>query len=148
MANLAQTLNVLQAVILTEGDKFILTPTYHVFDLYKNHHDATLIDSYVESRIINEEFNVPNLHVSASVNENDVVTVTLANLSATESYSIDCAINCKNVTARILTGKIDAYNDFDAPENVKIKDFGDINKTAEGFGFTIPACSVMEITVT
>ena len=40
MANLAQTVNVLQAVILTEGDQMVLTPTYHVFDLYKAHQDA------------------------------------------------------------------------------------------------------------
>ena len=43
MANLAQTVNVLQAVILTEGDQMVLTPTYHVFDLYKAHQDAALV---------------------------------------------------------------------------------------------------------
>ena len=47
MANLAKTVNVLQAVVLTEGDAMVLTPTYHVFDLYKNHHDATLLGHWL-----------------------------------------------------------------------------------------------------
>jgi len=150
MANLAQTINVLQAVILTEGEKFILTPTYHVFDLYKAHQDATLIDSYVEAfQIGGEKVKVPNLHVSASVNENDVVTVTLANLSATDSQLIECENGYKpeKVSARILTGAMDAHNDFDSPDNVTIKDFSDIKVHDNGFNFTIPACAVMEITV-
>ena len=45
MANIAQMVNVLQAMILTEGAEMIKTPTYHVFDLYKNHQDATLVDA-------------------------------------------------------------------------------------------------------
>ena len=47
MANIAQTVNVLQAVILTEGDKMVLTPTYHVFKMYKDHQQNTLIGSYL-----------------------------------------------------------------------------------------------------
>lgn len=52
MANLAQAVNVLQALILTEGERMILTPTYHVFDLYKNHQNAELCYSSIadESR--------------------------------------------------------------------------------------------------
>ena len=49
MANIAQLVNVLQSVILTEGEKMVLTPTYHVFDLYKHHHDATLLNSHLET---------------------------------------------------------------------------------------------------
>ncbi len=45
MANIAQMVNVLQAVILTDGAKMICTPTYHVFDLYKAHHDANYLPS-------------------------------------------------------------------------------------------------------
>ena len=46
MANLAQVVNVLQSVILTEGDKMVLTPTYHVFKMYQNHQEATLLESF------------------------------------------------------------------------------------------------------
>ena len=52
MANIAQLVNVLQSVILTEGEKMVLTPTYHVFDLYKHHHDATLLNSHLETEEI------------------------------------------------------------------------------------------------
>lgn len=52
MANLAQTVNVLQAVALTEGEKMILTPTYHVFKMYTVHHDAQLLPVDFDSRSI------------------------------------------------------------------------------------------------
>src|SRR5690606_16205400 len=48
MANLAQTINVLQAVILTEGEKMLLTPTYHVMEMYKVHQDAQLIPLHIK----------------------------------------------------------------------------------------------------
>ena len=71
MANIAQVVNVLQSVILTEGEKMILTPTYHVFNMYKNHQEATLVESYIETKMIgiDEENQVPNLHESVSVDE-------------------------------------------------------------------------------
>ena len=149
MANIAQTVNVLQAVILTEGEKFVLTPTYHVFDLYKAHQDAILIDSYVQSKLIGEKADIPNLHVSASINENEAITITLANLSVSDSEAIDCVTGFKPVvvTARILTGEMNAFNDFDKPEAVKIKKLDGIEITADGFKFNAPPCSVIEITV-
>ena len=55
MANLAQIVNVLQSVILTDGADMILTPTYHVFDMYKYHQDAMLVDSSVETETIGVE---------------------------------------------------------------------------------------------
>ena len=65
MANMAQLVNVLQSVVLTEGDKMLLTPTYHVFKLYKNHQGAELIQSYVETTDIGAEtYQVPNIHES------------------------------------------------------------------------------------
>jgi len=152
MANLAQTVNVLQAVILTDGDKFILTPTYHVFELYKAHHDAELIDSYVERELIGGEAKVPNLHVSASVKkseQSETVHITIVNLSATESYPINCVTGFtpKTVTGRVLTDSMDAYNDFDAPDKVVIKKLDSVSVSGDGFDFTIPACSVAEIVV-
>ena len=62
MANLAQIVNVLQAVILTEGDKIVKTPTYHVFDIYKYHQDAELIFSDIDIKMIGveNEWQVPN----------------------------------------------------------------------------------------
>ena len=55
MTNVAQMVNVLQSVILTEGEKMVLTPTYHVFNMYKNHQDAELVESYIETENIGIE---------------------------------------------------------------------------------------------
>ena len=148
MANIAQLVNVLQSVILTEGEKMVLTPTYHVFDLYKHHHDATLLNSHLETEGVYA--GVPNLTVSASEDENGVVHITLANISADTAYPIDCALTGKKyntASARILTNSIGAYNDFDHPEDVKITDFDALTLENNNLHFNIPACAVMEITV-
>ncbi len=147
MANLAQTVNVLQSVILTEGEQMLLTPTYHVFDLYKAHHDATLVDSYVETVQIGGESGVPNLHVSASVSDDDTITITLANLSPTDGYEIDCNITGNDVSARIVGGNMSDYNDFSNPNKVSVQAYDNLKRTEDGISFMIPKCSVMEITV-
>lgn len=151
MANIAQTVNVLQAIILTEGDKMLLTPTYHVFDLYKEHQNAALLESYVEcGEVGSGEYQVPQLDVSASQNAKGAIHITLANLCASHPQLVECplpATEAKTVTARILQGKMNAHNNFDAPQTVKIEPFTGIETKAGGFAFTMPACSVMEITV-
>jgi alpha-N-arabinofuranosidase len=150
MANIAQTVNVLQSVILTEGEKMLLTPTYHVFDLYKNHHDATLLGHFLEAGEVGEgDFKVQNLSATAS-EKDGVITLTVTNLSATEAADVDCSVLGKkvgSVSGRILTGKIDAKNDFDNLNNVSIKAFDGIKTNADGLSFKLPACGVAEITI-
>lgn len=151
MANIAQMVNVLQSVILTEGDKMLLTPTYHVFDLYKAHQDATLVDSYVETgKVGNENEEFPQMSVSASVDEKGVLHITAANAALTGSEPVECRILNKaaaKVSGRILTGAMDACNTFDAPNAVNIVSFEDIAVKGDTLTFTMPACSVVEITV-
>ena len=146
MANLAQTVNVLQAVVLTDGDQMVLTPTYHVFDLYKNHQDATLVPVTVACDVVE---GVQQLTASASVKD-DVLTLTAANIAADKAEKVVLDItgmDAKNVTARILTGKIDAKNTFEDQHAVEIADFTDFTVTAEGIEMNLPACSVVEVTV-
>lgn len=151
MANIAQMVNVLQSVVLTEGDKMILTPTYHVFDLYKAHQNSTLVDSYIETQQIGgSETSVPNLHESVSIDDSGVMHITIANLSVTQSYPIESILagkTIKSVQARILCNKFDACNTFEAPNAVTIESFDDVKITKAGLDFTIPACSVLELTV-
>ena len=152
MANLAQIVNVLQAVILTEGEKMILTPTYHVFNMYKDHQEATLLESYIETKEIGlEEDNlVPNLHESASIDENGRVIITINNLSISEDYKVEIELLGKKstkFTASILTNEMTAYNTFDNPDVVELKDFNDFITTESGLNFTIPKCSVMRFIV-
>ena len=146
MANIAQTVNVLQAVVLTEGDQMVLTPTYHVFDLYKNHHDATLVPVSVACDTVE---GVQQVTASASVKEN-ILTVTAANIAAdkAEKVVLDIAgMDAKNVTARILSGKMDAKNTFEDQHAVEIADFTGFAVTAEGIELELPACSVVEVVV-
>jgi len=150
MANIAQMVNVLQALILTDGEKMLLTPTYHVFDLYKEHQDGTLIESYAETTSAGtEDTPVPDLHVSASENGGKI-HITLANLSSRESRKVTMELlgaKTDNISAKILTDDIHAHNDFANTNKVKPVDFTDFSRTEAGVSFTIPACSVMGITV-
>ncbi len=148
MANLAQVVNVLQAVILTEGEDMILTPTYHVFDLYKAHQDNTLVYSYIENEKI-EANNTDIISQSVSVNENGKIVITLSNCSLTESYDIDCdiiATDVKSATARILTGDVHDYNDFGAEPKVKLADY-DVAIADGKLKVNVPPCSVIAIEV-
>ncbi|MDE7307991.1 MAG: alpha-N-arabinofuranosidase [Lachnospiraceae bacterium] len=152
MANIAQMVNVLQSVILTEGEKMVLTPTYYVFDMYKYHQDAELLESSIDTEEIGleEKHMVPNLTESVSQAEDGTINITIANLSATDSYPIESIIlekEIKEVSAEILTGKINDYNDFDGEEKVKTTVFDGISTEGNTLKFTIPACSVLHIAV-
>ena len=152
MANIAQIVNVLQSVILTEGEKMIKTPTYYVFNMYKYHQDAMLVDSHIDTETIGveEEYQVPNLTESVSVDENGVLHITVTNLSLTEDYEIDTTILEKNISevkGEILTEEMHAMNTFEEPETVCTKEFTDVKITDKGLAFTIPACSVLHLSV-
>lgn len=152
MANLAQMVNVLQSVLLTEGDKMVKTPTYHVFNMYKYHQDATLVESSIETETIGtqEEYQVPNLTESVSVDENGVLHLTITNLSVSESYEVDAAIldrEIKEVKGEIVTEEMHAKNTFEEADKVCVKEFSDVQITEKGLKFTIPACSVLHVTV-
>lgn len=145
MANIAQLVNVLQAVILTEGPKMLLTPTYHVFELYQGHQGAKQLESYVETMLIGEEGSLaPNLHLSASENENGVL-VTVANLDGQNAAELDCVLTGLGrptaIEGRVLSGAIGAYNDFGTEETVKPTALP-ASITTDGFTATLPACSV------
>lgn len=152
MANIAQMVNVLQSVILTEGDKMVLTPTYHVFNMYKIHHDATLVDSSMETNMIglDDENKVPNLQQSASVSEDGTLNITINNLSLDEDYDVEGILVDKqisSVSAFILTNDYNAHNTFDDPDRVKPEEFKDFTITDKGINFKISACSVLSIVI-
>ncbi|MDR0904396.1 MAG: alpha-N-arabinofuranosidase [Ruminococcus sp.] len=145
MANIAQMVNVLQAIILTEGEKLIKTPTFHVFDLFKAHQDAYLVDTYIQTE--ESSRGVPCLSVSASLKDG-ITTITIVNLSADKSYEIRSeSPSISRIAGRILTGAIDAKNTFDDPDNVKISEFNAFSTIGGVLKFTIPACAVMEIRI-
>ena len=97
MANIAQTINVLQSIILTEGERMILTPTYHVFNMYKVHQDANLLQLDINSPeyIYNGE-SIPQVNASASINNENKIHISLCNMNPHESANINCQLRGRN----------------------------------------------------
>lgn len=152
MANIAQLVNVLQSVILTEGPRMVKTPTYHVFHMYQCHQDGVLLESHMDTEQIGleEEYQVPNLTESVSEDENGKMHLTITNLSLADSYPIDTVItgrSVKKAAGSILVNEMHAMNTFDEPETVKVQEFSDIHITGDGISFVIPPCSVVHIEV-
>ena len=148
MANLAQTVNVLQSILLTDGDRLVKTPTYHVFDLYKAHQGGMAVYCYTDSNKADEAHKAPMVSTSASIKE-DIMTVTLSNCSLTEEAEVVCDVchfAASKAEARILNGDTHAFNDFDHPEDVVICPHSAqlVNNTLT---MTLPPCSVVEVTL-
>ena len=153
MSNIAQVVNVLQAMILTEGGKMLLTPTYHVFDMYQGHQNARQLESYVETGLIGAEdaFKVPSLHVSASQSASGKTLITVANLSDTDPAALDIRLaglgRAAKVEGRLLTGATAACNTFEKPAAVAPQSMIGIALAGDGFTAALPACSVAAFTV-
>ena len=153
MANIAQLVNVLQAVILTDGEKMLLTPTYHVFNMYKYHQDAKLLDSYLETEKIGleDKYKVPNLTESVSLGKDGKIHITINNLSVEKDYEIEgvfAETALKDVKGTILTGAMRDHNTFDEPNKVHTESFTDCTIQDNKLVFTIPKCSVLHLEVT
>ena len=150
MANIAQTINVLQAMVLTDGEKMLLTPTYHVFDLYKDHQDANLLESYTEAREVgDEESRVPNLHESSSIDSEGRIHITVANTSLSGGEPLTVHVPGREgakASARTLAGVMDAHNTFEQPDAVKPVPL-DVEWKGGSLCLTLPACSVTAITI-
>lgn len=151
MANIAQVVNVLQAMILTEGGKMLLTPTYHVFALYRPHQGARQLETYAETMLLGQDGqSVPDLHVSASQQADGTVLVTAANLSDTGCAPVTCllgGLRAAAVTGQVLAGAAGAHNTFDAPAAVAPRAL--VATPADGgFAAVLPPCSVAAFTVT
>ncbi len=160
MANIAQTVNVLQAVVLTDGERMLLTPTYHVFRMFKEHQNNTLLGSYITTPVQDvpcakspsdrKSRPLPQLIESASIDENGTIWATVVNTSYEKPAQIKCQIAdtaIQSVKAQILTGEITQHNTFDAPQSVKTTDFAGYTVTADGFTAELPPCSVVRFEI-
>lgn len=153
MANIAQAVNVLQSVILTDGADMLLTPTYHVFKMYKDHQENTLLGSFITTDSIETsdgKMSCPQLIESASVDENGVIYSTVTNTSDSKSAEIKCQIadtKINEIKAEILTGDIHDKNDFDSKNNVTVRDFVDFTQHSDGFTAVLPPCSIVKFTI-
>jgi len=149
MANLAQTVNVLQAVILTEGPKMLLTPTYHVFDLYQEHQEAVRLPVYAEAESAE---GIPLVSASASQSDTGAILVTLTNSDPVREQRVK--IELRGVTpgasceasARVLAGgAIQARNTFEAPGAVGPEPLAGVEIARGAVTLTLPAHSVAAV---
>jgi len=142
MANVAQLVNNLHCLFLASGEHCITTPTYHVFDMYKEHQGGTAIDTAVEN---NEDF-ASSVSVSATV-KNGRTHVTLANLSCREDARITLAVAGETpphaAEAVLLhAGDMHAHNTFEHPDAV-VPEKLCIDPTKP---FTLPKAGIMALT--
>ena len=149
MSNIAQMINVLQAMILTDGPKMILTPTYHVYDLFKDHMDARHVESYAETEDLKDgEYEIPSLSVSSSEKDGKLC-ITVVNTNPEKETEIDIIVGGTKVSsavAKTVAGDITAHNTFDKPENVVIKEIGaEVVDGGAGIKVKLPASSVTSI---
>lgn len=151
MANIAQTVNVLQAMILTKDDQMVKTPSFYVFKMYKVHHDATLLPSNVTCDDYSyEDESIPAISTSASKDANGKIHVTISNLDPSSSKAVTCELRgvekVSFANGSIITGeKINSYNDFGKAEEVTEKNFNDVKVNGNVLTINMPAKSVVMI---
>ncbi|MCU0357639.1 MAG: alpha-N-arabinofuranosidase [Cyclobacteriaceae bacterium] len=148
MANLAQTINVLQAVILTDEEKMILTPTYHVMEMYNVHQDATLLPIRLQSPDYTlEQEKLPAVSASASVNASGLVHISLVNIDARSAQEITIDLTGKKfsaVSGRILqSAKLQDFNSFDKPDRIQPRIFSEARLKDNTVTLKIPPFSVV-----
>ena len=154
MANIAQLVNVLQALILTEGEKMILTPTYHVFDMYQVYHDTTSVpvDLITDKYRFGAGTPLPAVSASAARDSEGRMHVSLTNLDPNVAVDVEARLDGRSfssVSGRVLVAdKIDAHNTADAPNAVEPKEFTGATLEEDTLKLQLPAKSVVVLTLT
>ncbi len=158
MANIAQVVNVLQSMILTDQKgtgHMVLTPTYHVFEMYKGFQDATYLpmDFKCDSMAVRGDNHasggrkIPALSTSAAKQKDGSMIISLANVSVDKAQSVEINVDgaaVKAVEGRILTCKaVTDYNDFDNPNRVAPTAFKDAKLKKGVLTVKVPAKSIV-----
>jgi alpha-N-arabinofuranosidase len=128
MANIAQTVNVLQAVVLTQQEKMLLTPTYHVFEMYQVHQDAQMAPLDVHSEdYVYGDVRIPAVSGSASVDSSGKLHLTLTNVDPHRDLPVQVHVSgmrAGSVKGRVLQGRaMNDHNTFEQPEAVVPRPF-------------------------
>ncbi|HVS54094.1 MAG TPA: alpha-N-arabinofuranosidase [Opitutaceae bacterium] len=152
MANIAQMINVLQSVILTDKEKMLLTPTYWVFEMFKVHQGATSLPLTLATPdyAVGED-KIPAVSASASRDAAGKIHVSFANCDPTRAIAVTCTLNgatAQTVSGRVLTAPaINAINTFAAPHTVEPAAFTDAKIDGATLRVTLPAKSVVMLEI-
>ena len=152
MTSIAQTINVLQSMILTDGPKMVLTPTYHVFHMYIPFQGATSLPVDLKTpRYQYGKASVPEVSVSAARVAGGAIDVALVNLNPDHSAQVSVAIagaKPRQVSGTVLTASaMDAHNTFDAPDAVHPVAFNGARIVGGRLSLTLPPKSVVVLDV-
>ncbi len=152
MANLAQTVNVLQAIVLTKGNDMLLTPTYYVFDMFKNHMDAKLLPLKISAPDYkNGDEKIPAVNASASLDSNGRLHITLVNLDANNDITIKTSVagkNFKNISGQVLTSnKFTDINTFENKNKVIPATFNGAKKEGNDLVVKLPKLSLVSLSL-
>jgi alpha-L-arabinofuranosidase len=147
MTSIAQTINVLQAMILTDGPKMILTPTYHAFRMYKPFQDATSLPIDIETGVYTyDKWSVPQVSASAAKAKDGSIVIGLANLDPHKTASVSVVISgaqAGQVIGELLTaGTMDAHNTFENPDAIHPVAFDGAKLNGNKLAVTLPAKSM------
>jgi len=148
MANIAQMVNVLHAMILTDGPRMLLTPTYHVFNMYKVHQNATHIPATIQSELFSfRDESFPAITGTASVKDGKV-NIGVSNLHATQTIELDVDVSGGNLSkilnATILTAPaFNSYNTWDNPNVVSPQPFTAYTLADGKITLTMPPFSIV-----
>lgn len=147
MANIAQMVNVLQAILLTDGDKMVLTPTYHLFDLYKPFMNATPFPTSVATpEYIHGRWHMPMVDVTAAKATDGKTYLALVNVDPDRAVSVS-TLSGKKGTGRILTAEaMNAHNSFEHPDRIKPIPFsGEVQNGRLTFNLPAKSIAVVEV---
>lgn len=153
MANIAQTVNVLQAMILTDGERMLRTPTYHVFDMYKVHRDATALEFKLNrGKYTLDGKSLPAISATASTDKDGRTHISLTNIDPNQARTVEIELedmDAVNVSAaRILTADaMNAHNTFDEPNNLVPTDFEGARVEDGKLIVDMPAKSLVTLTL-
>jgi alpha-N-arabinofuranosidase len=141
-------INVLQAMILTDKEKMLLTPTYHVFEMYKVHQDATFLPVDLQTpNYAQGGESIPAVSASASRDKAGAVHLSLVNCDPNRPMPVSCkltGVTPKTVKGRILTADtMQAHNTFDNPTAVQPAAFTAFKADGESLTVELPAKSVV-----
>ncbi len=152
MANIAQMINVLQSVILTEGDKMILTPTYYIFKMFSVHQNAQLLETNLEESYYHYgEEKINQLSVSSSMDSEGNIHISICNLDPNNEAEISCELigsSKGNISGSILTSaEMNARNTFEKPDAIVETVFSNMKLENSQIYACIPPKSVVVLRI-
>jgi alpha-N-arabinofuranosidase len=153
MSNIAQMVNVLQAMIMTDGPRMVLTPTYHVFEMYKVHQGATALPVDIATPDYAQgDLPIPAVSASASRDAKGLIHLSLVNTDPGRPIRVACTIagaEPRSASGRVLTaGTMQAHNTFEAPDAVRPAPFSDFTLSGGSLSVTLPSKSVAMLELT